>query len=57
MGCRKLIGSPFDLRPEGDSMKGSYLTILIVLFVMLALVTAILLAWPVISYFASDTFG
>lgn len=45
----------FGLRAQGVRMK-SYLTILIVLFVILALATVILLAWPVISYFVSDTF-
>jgi hypothetical protein len=38
-------------------MKGSYLILGVALFLIIAGITAILLAWPVISYLASESFG
>jgi hypothetical protein len=38
-------------------VKGNYLILMTALFVGVCLVTAILIAWPVASYLASESFG
>lgn len=38
-------------------MKSSYLVLLVLCLVIVAIVTAILLAWPLIAYLAAEHFG